>query len=163
MIFEVSSDYIYETPKLIINVKNMQDKRGNPANKLLDQENRVDKIKIRPVDFDNEEELKKVLKRACPPAQASTLFKRHMNFELSLRIRAQSRNYVPMWSKPAFWVGVGAVYAAALIFLGLISIPSGNTVIYSNSTYSDNSSSSSSPSSSLQPSGSDDSLQPYVG
>lgn len=123
----------------------------------------METIKIRPVDFDNEEELKKVLKKACPQVQASNLFKRHMAFELSLRIRASSRDYVPVWSRPAFWVGVGAVYAAALIFLGFISIPSGNTAIYSNATYSDNSSTSSSPSSYVPSNGSDDILQPHVG
>ncbi len=118
----------------------------------------MEKIRVRPVDFDNEEEFAKIIKKACPPVKTSPLFKRHMAIELSLRIR-QPHGYIPIWGKPAFWVGAGAVYAVALILVGLMLTHTANTPIYSHSMDSNSSSSSSN----QQPVPSDDTNQPYSG
>jgi hypothetical protein len=117
----------------------------------------VNHINIRPVDFDNEEELKKGLKKACPPVQPSTLFKRHLAYELSLKSGTKARDF-SIWSKPLLWLSLGSACSISLIICGIFSVPQGNSVVYSGAAYSDESSSSS-----FQPVLSDNTFHLYPG
>jgi hypothetical protein len=116
----------------------------------------VNHIKIRPVDFDNEEELKKGLKKACPPVQPSALFERHMAYELSLKSETRTRD-ISIWNRPVLWVSLGLACSISLIVCGIISVPQGNSVVYTGAAYSEESSSSN-----FQPDLSDRTYQYYI-
>jgi hypothetical protein len=100
----------------------------------------VNHIKIRPVDFENEDELKKGLKKACPPVKPSVLFKRHLAYELSLKSGEKTRD-IPIWSRPVLWVSLGLTCSISLIICGIAAVPQGNSIVYSGAAISEESSS----------------------
>ncbi len=94
---------------------------------------------MQPIDFSNEEDLKHLLKGACPSVEASPVFKSRLSYQLSAGARENAGYYRPLFARPAFWFGVCVVFAASFIFCGFLSSGIEERKISTSAAYMDDS------------------------